>query len=59
MKQTVSINRNKHEYRQIAINMKQADSINNETCKTDQLIAINMKQTVSINRNKHETDSFN
>ena len=53
MKQTESINRNKHEtdFQLIAINMKQTVSI--------QLIAINMKQTDSINRNKHETDRFN
>ena len=48
MKQTVSINRNKHEIEQlIAIN------------RQIQLIAINMKQTDSINRNQHETDRFN
>ena len=44
MKQTDSINRNKHD-----------NSINRQI----QLIAINMKQTDSINRNKHETDRFN
>ena len=47
MKQTVSINCNKHE----------TDSFNNRMKQTD--IAINVKQTDSINRNKHETDSFN
>ena len=50
MKQTDSINRNKHE-------------TDNSSQLTEnrkiQLIAINMKQTDSINRNKHETDSFN
>ena len=48
--------RNKHEIRPIqliAINMKQADSINRNI---HELIAVNMKQTGSINRNKHETD---
>ena len=47
MKQTDSINRNKHEkqIQLIAINV--------------QLIAINMKQTDSINRNKQKTDRFN
>ena len=43
MKQTDSINRNKHDNRQF----------------NRQLIAINMKQTESINRNKHETGRFN
>ena len=56
MKQTVSINRNKHEIQLIAINMKrqfQLIAINRN--RQFQLIAINMKR----HRNKHETDSFN
>ena len=46
MKQTVSINRNKHE-------------IDRSNFAINELIAINMKQTDSINRNKHEIDRFN
>ena len=51
MKQTDSINRNKHEIDRFnfAINMN----------RQIQLIAINRKQTDSINRNNHEIDRFN
>ena len=68
MKQTVSINRNKHEidriainrkFQLIAINMKQTDSINRNKIRQIEFIAINMKQTESINRNKHETGRLN
>ena len=48
MKQTDSINRNKHETDRFRIENRQI-----------QLIAIIMKQTDSINRNKHEIDRFN
>ena len=58
MKQTDSINRNKHETDRFQlIAMKQTNSINRN--RQIQLIAINMKQTDSINRNKHEIDRFN
>ena len=47
MKQTGSINRNKHSINRIIRN------------RQIQLIAINRKQTDLINRNNHEIDRFN